>query len=142
MGIPDNQLEQYKIGMQMSKKMAEKVRNGEKLYKWINYHNKFGFSCLEFIRSREATAKYVTKYINKELDTTITEINAHKYFCSQGLNRPVVIREGQFDWLKFELLYKEFTMYDLNIRSSDFNTLVYIDYIPFIAEHIDCLFYS
>ena len=49
------------------------------------YSSKFGFCDLELIRNSEAVAKYVTKYINKELADNVTELNAHLYYHSRGL---------------------------------------------------------
>lgn len=46
----------------------------------------FGFNDLEPIRSHDAVSAYVTKYITKDLQRTVKELNAHTYYCSKGLN--------------------------------------------------------
>ena len=93
-GLPLEHLEQFKIGQKMGKALAEKVKKGDVVYNWPAYQEKFGFCDLEPIRNHEAVAKYMTKYINKELADSVTEIGAHKYYCSRGLNRAEVVKKG------------------------------------------------
>lgn len=94
MGLPVERLRQFKIGDKMGKALAEKVKNGDAVYDWISYREKFGFCDLEPIKNHEAVSKYVTKYISKELAHSVTELNAHQYYCSRGLKRAEVIKKG------------------------------------------------
>lgn len=93
-GLPVEQLKQFVIGDKMSSKLADKVRNGEILYNWLPYAEKFGFCDLEPIRSHEAVSKYITKYISKSLENSVKDLNAHMYYCSRGLNRAEIIKKG------------------------------------------------
>lgn len=93
-GVPVERLRRFKLGDKMGKALAEKVRNGEEVYNWLDYSSKFGFCDLEPIRNHEAVSKYVTKYISKELANSVTELNAHQYYCSRGLKRAEVIKKG------------------------------------------------
>jgi len=61
---------------------------------WFAYKEKFGFISIDPIRNREAAAKYMTKYITKDLSKSVTELNANMYYCSQGLNRAVEKKRG------------------------------------------------
>ena len=97
-GLPDNLLSQFKIGDKMGKVIAEKVQNGEIVYNWLDYSKKFGFCDLEPIKNHEAVSKYITKYINKELATSVTELNAHQYYHSRGLQMATKIKEGSMLW--------------------------------------------
>ena len=97
-GVPDNLLSQFKIGDKMGKVIAEKVQNGEIVYNWLDYSKKFGFCDLEPIKNHEAVSKYITKYINKELATSVTELNAHQYYHSRGLQMATKIKEGSMIW--------------------------------------------
>lgn len=97
-GVPDNLLSQFKIGDKMGKVIAEKVQNGEIVYNWLDYSKKFGFCDLEPIKNHEAVSKYITKYINKELATSVTELNAHQYYHSRGLQMAIKIKEGSMLW--------------------------------------------
>ena len=46
------------------------------------------------VRNADAAAKYVTKYITKDLSRCVTEMNAHMYYCTKGLRRAEVIKKG------------------------------------------------
>lgn len=78
----------------MGKYIADKVVAGETVYHWLDYDNKFGFNDLEPIKNREAVSNYVTKYISKNLQNSVREINAQMYYCSRGLNRAEIIKKG------------------------------------------------
>ena len=55
---------------------------------------KFGFCDLEFVCNPEAVSKYITKYINKDLATSVTELNAHLYYHSRGLQTAKTMKKG------------------------------------------------
>ena len=93
-GLPVEHLKQFQIGDAMGKGLADKVKKGDTVYNWVSYLNKFGFCDLEPIRNHEAVSKYITKYINKNLATSVTELNAHQFYSSRGLNRAEVIKKG------------------------------------------------
>lgn len=98
MGVPDVDLKQFQIGDKMGKSLADKVFNGDIVYNWIPYQEKFGFCDLEPIRNHEAIAKYVTKYINKDLAKSVTKLNAHQYYRSRDLKTALEIKKGHIDW--------------------------------------------
>lgn len=54
---------------------------------WVAYRKKFGFFSVSPIKNGEACAKYVTKYITKDLLKTNIENGQHCFFASQGLKR-------------------------------------------------------
>ena len=93
-GLPTEHLVQYCIGDTMGKGLADKVKKGYVVYNWVSYTNKFGFCDLEAICNHEAVSKYITKYINKSLASSVKELNAHLYYCSRGLNRADVVKSG------------------------------------------------
>lgn len=93
-GLDPSELKQFKIGSRMSGKLADKVRAGQTIYDWPAYRKKFGFVDLEPVRSTEAASKYIQKYITKDLARCVTELHAHQYYCSKGLNRAEVIKKG------------------------------------------------
>ena len=93
-GIPLHLLKQFKIGDTMGKVLADKVKNGDIVYNWLDYMNKFGFCDLEPIRSYDGVSKYITKYINKELASSVKKLNAHLYYCSRGLSRALTVKKG------------------------------------------------
>lgn len=95
MGLPDQHL----------------VENKNGYLDWIEYREKFGWMSVDKIRNHEAVSKYVTKYISKNLSDCVKEVNAHMYYCSQGLKRAEEIKRGTLmgvsvpwdyenDWIK------------------------------------------
>lgn len=97
-GLPVEHLTQFQIGDVMGKGLADKVTKGDIVYNWKAYFNRFGFCDLEPIRNHEAVSKYVTKYINKELASSVTELNAHTYYHSRGLKFADLKRKGTMNW--------------------------------------------
>lgn len=93
-GLPKEHLKQFVVGDVMGKALAEKVKKGDVVYNWLPYAKKFGFCDLEPIRNPEAVSKYIMKYINKNLATSVKELNAHLYYHSRGLNKAEVIKKG------------------------------------------------
>lgn len=93
-GIPEFELVPFSIGDRMGKYIADKVQNGQVVYNWLSYSKKFGFCDIERINNFEAVCKYVTKYITKDLASSVTELGAHLYYCSNGLNKAETIKKG------------------------------------------------
>lgn len=93
-GIPSEALVPFKIGDRMGKGIANKVKQGELVYNWPSYQKKFGFCDLEPIKNHEAVSKYVTKYISKSLQNSVSELNAHLYYRSRGLKEALDIKNG------------------------------------------------
>lgn len=105
-GLPIEHLTQFQVGDKMGKGLADKVLNGDVVYNWKAYFNRFGFCDLEPIRNHEAVSKYVTKYINKELANSVTELNAHTYYHSRGLKFAELIKKGTMIWEDIAPTYK------------------------------------
>ena len=92
--LPVEHLKKFEIGDRMGKALADKVKRGDEVYNWLPYMMKFGFCDLEPIKNPAAVSKYVTKYISKKLATSVTELNAHMYYHSRGLNTAELIAKG------------------------------------------------
>lgn len=105
-GLPVEHLTQFQVGDIMGKGLADKVLNGDIVYNWKAYFNRFGFCDLEPIRNHEAVSKYVTKYINKELASSVTELNAHTYYHSRGLKFADLKRKGTMNWTDIAPTYE------------------------------------
>ena len=124
-GLPLSHLKQFEIGDKMSKKLLEKVLNGEKIYNWLEYSRKFGFCDLELIKNHEAVSKYITKYINKKLGSDVKEQNAHTYYCSRGLRRAEKIKIGSMNWGNIESDYK-----------NEYCSVATLDYTPELFNNL------
>jgi hypothetical protein len=124
MGLPVEHLNQFKVGDRMGKALAEKVKKGDTVYNWLSYADKFGWTSLEPIRTHEGVSKYVTKYINKDLEKSVTEINAHKYYASQGLRKAETIKKGLLS-LEIEPTYE-----------GDYCSIAWLEYSDEIFDEI------
>lgn len=62
---------------------------------WKQYSKKFGYISMGKIRNRDRCSSYVTKYITKDIDNTISELNLHMYYASKGLKKAETIKEGR-----------------------------------------------
>ena len=88
--------EEENIPQRMKNKIKKYREENLNLYEWVGYSKKFGFNCIEPIRNKDACAKYITKYISKNLDNDkgITEKNKKKYYASRGLKTAKNIKKG------------------------------------------------
>ena len=93
-GLPADHLHRFQIGDKMGKALADKVRRGDVVYSWSSYADKFGFCDLEGVKNHEAVCKYITKYCTEELGRCVTEVGAHLYYRSRGLNESRLIKKG------------------------------------------------
>lgn len=85
---------------------------------WFAYREKFGYISIDEIRNKEATSRYITKYITKNLENCVKEVGAHMYYCSRGLKRAEEVKKGvlkikdakwdyQNDWVKIKWIDEE-----------------------------------
>lgn len=70
------------------------IHNSNGYLDWLDYHNKFGYISLDKIRNQEACAKYITKYVCKNLSDCVSELNAKMYYNSRGLQCAEEIKRG------------------------------------------------
>ena len=84
-GLQAADLRPFELSENIPERLKKMIRGGTAVYDWTRYRRAFGyFTCTE-IESREACAKYVTKYISKDLQKTVREGGEHLFFASQGL---------------------------------------------------------
>ena len=84
-GLQPDDLRPFELTENIPERLKKMIRGGTAVYDWTRYRRAFGyFTCTE-IESREACAKYVTKYISKDLQKTVREGGEHLFFASQGL---------------------------------------------------------
>lgn len=70
------------------------IKNQNGYLDWLPYREKFGYCSVDHIKNHEAVSKYITKYISKNLQDCIKDINAHMYYCSRGLRRSQIMKKG------------------------------------------------
>lgn len=93
-GLPENELREFTLQDRLPEKIRNRLASGKRAFTWTSYERKFGFADIELIENNEAASKYITKYVTKEAMRTITELNAHTFYASKGLNGHEIIAEG------------------------------------------------
>ena len=124
-GIPDECLIPFFENQKLPMSILEKLKKGDPVYNWPAYGAKFGFVSLEKVKNHEAVAKYITKYINKNLAHSVTEVGAHLYYHSRGLSMGYTIKKGvlladstpfKFQW---ENDFCKLATFELNSKNLD-----------------------
>lgn len=91
-GIPKGMLERLEIGMKMSKKQAERVYAGDKIYVSKPIEKRFGYNEFDPIKSHEAVSLYITKYVTKDALKTELPKGYRFVLCSCGLKKAKLLR--------------------------------------------------
>lgn len=98
MGLPYDRLELLELhgNRPLPPKIIEKIQKGYLVYSFPEYENRFGYNLFEPIRSKKASALYMSKYLTKDISRNVKELGNHLYYCSKGLKKAEVIKQGQF----------------------------------------------
>lgn len=88
--LPVEMLRPFTLREKLPKYIRDKLKAGEPVFDWPKYREKFGWVDIEPVRSRDAAARYITKYLTKANDETAKEIDLgkHLYYVTRGLKRP------------------------------------------------------
>ena len=84
-GITPDDLREFTLKEKLPERIRKQIAKGVKIYDWTRYRKAFGFFTCTEIESQTACAKYITKYISKDLQKTVHESGEHLFFASQGL---------------------------------------------------------
>ena len=89
-GIPLDALRAFTMRERLPKYIRDKLKKGDPVYDWPAYRESFGWVDMEPIRSRDAAARYITKYITKSGDSTAQalQLGKHLYYVTRGLRQP------------------------------------------------------
>lgn len=93
-GLDQSELRLFTLDEKLPLYIREKLSNGQEVYQWVKYYEKFGFCDLEPVRDKSRASSYVRKYITKELAQCVKETGAHMYYCSKGLKKAEIIQKG------------------------------------------------
>lgn len=87
-GLPESHLVPFKEGDKSKSGKPIPIYLWEKGYlNWPAYAEKFGFNSFDTIKNHEAIAKYLTKYVSKDVESSVKEVNAKSYYNSRGLEK-------------------------------------------------------
>ena len=90
-GIPKDALRLFSLSEKLPKYIRDKRVEGFLVYDWEAYRSRFGFVDIEPIKNRDAAARYITKYLTKDItNVTAAELQGgkHLYFHTRGLVLP------------------------------------------------------
>jgi len=93
-GLPVTELRSFTLDEKLPYYLRSKIESNQVQFDWVPYREKFGYINAELIKNHKAAAKYVLKYITKDMSRSVSEVNMHLYYCSKGLNRAVTIAKG------------------------------------------------
>jgi len=62
---------------------------------WLAYKEKFGYISLDKIRDKKRCSLYITKYVSKNIESCITDLNAKMYYASRDLKTAVEVKRGE-----------------------------------------------
>lgn len=98
MGLPSDHLSCFELHgeKKLPPYIVKKLENGEPLYYWGFYERRFGYNIFEVIRNKKASVLYMCKYLTKDISHNVKELGNHLYYCSQGLNKAEIVKQGQF----------------------------------------------
>ena len=97
-------LEPFDLSKKLPKKITDEINKGEDVRNFPMFSKKFGYCSVERIKSLDAVAGYVSKYIVKSFDEDERPFY-HRYFCSKGLKEPKVIQLKDFSYSTFKPVY-------------------------------------
>lgn len=96
-GLTENDLKEFTLKDHIPKRIKDQIRNGERVFDWLKYRNSFGFFTCTAIKETGACARYITKYVSKDLQRTVHESGEHLFFASKGLKGREVILKNCYE---------------------------------------------
>lgn len=96
-GLTPDDLRLFTLEEKLPQRLRKQLKEGVKIYDWTRYRRSFGyFTCTE-IENGTAAAKYITKYVTKDVAETARKSGAHLFFASQGLKGREKLEWRSFD---------------------------------------------
>lgn len=94
-------LAEFDINSNLPKRIKDGIKEDREIMNCPEYAKMFGWVSIERIRNLEACAVYVSKYVSKTFEQEESRFSYHRYFCSQGLNRPEFVLKTEKDYSMF-----------------------------------------
>lgn len=92
--LPSDSLVLFDSRQHLPHHILDKLGRGQTVYNWPAYAEKFGFCEVEPLRNRDKAVSYITKYITKDLACSVSQMGAHLFYASKGLNRAETLKRG------------------------------------------------
>ena len=117
-GVPTGVLRQMQADEYLPYDLLGRIRRGEQVMDWPGYRQRYGWCTLLPLRSREACAAYVTKYVTKGMQAASIAAGGHLLHASQGLQHAETVCQGYLiqqpdawdydgDWVSIKWLGKD-----------------------------------
>lgn len=133
-GLPEDALSYFVPGIHPASLVDGGFRN------WPAYSDKFGYCSLGRVRDPDAVSAYLVKYISKDMQSSVTEVGGHTYYCTRGLKRAVpygYVFGGHIDLDRFLDTHAQFCSTGMVRDVSWSFWLDYIDYsrVDFVIQN-------
>ena len=66
---------------------------------WKQYEKKFGYISMSQIEDLDKASSYILKYMTKDSERNVTELNKHLYYASKGLERATELYRGSAEYV-------------------------------------------
>lgn len=86
-------LADFDLSKKLPLKITQGIKEGREIKNFPEYAAMFGWVSIERVRSLEACAVYVSKYVTKSFDSV--RFSTRRYFCSTNLKKPVFVMRPQ-----------------------------------------------
>lgn len=116
----------------LPKYVKDQLFSGCGVFDWSAYSKAVGYTICEPIRSPEAAARYVTKYITKDLARSVSQSGDHLYYCSKGLERAKRIKKGRLSSCHLESVCAPVT----GEYSGEHGSVRWYDYTPELLNQL------
>lgn len=93
-GIPPDLLECFTLDQHLPYYIRRKLLKGEEIYNCPIFAEHFGYVTIEPLRDKDKAVSYITKYITKNLAKSVSEMGAHMFYASKGLQHARELERG------------------------------------------------
>lgn len=90
-GIRDVDLYEFSLMDKLPVYIHDQIHKGFKVYDFIEFSKRFGYTTVEPIRNTDAAANYICKYITKDLISL--PLHTCCYLNSKGLKSPIIVHQ-------------------------------------------------
>lgn len=111
-------LSPFSFSFSLPRYIRNKLINGCQVFSFVPYSKKFGYNVFEPVFNSFACGRYIIKYITKDLSRAVSDVGAHLYYCSRGLQRAEVLAKG---------VYAGSPVYDYSNNYCSISTYTYSD---------------
>lgn len=94
MGLPLDRLRAFNRSEKLPYRLLKKLAEGQRVFDWPAYRERFGWVTVEPIRDRDRCASYIAKYVTKAIGELSLCACSHMYYASQGLQRAELLAVG------------------------------------------------